>query len=80
MLAFTVGALLPLLVVAFVPDGARVLTTVLTVVAALAVAGAVSAKLGYSPRLPAILRNVSGGLVAMGVTYLIGMLAGTQLG
>jgi VIT1/CCC1 family predicted Fe2+/Mn2+ transporter len=50
------------------------------VVAALAVAGAVSAKLGYSPRLPAILRNVSGGLVAMGVTYLIGMLAGTQLG
>ena len=80
MLAFTVGALLPLLVVAFVPDGARVLTTVLTVAVALAVAGAVSAKLGYSPKLPAILRNVGGGLLAMGVTYLIGMLAGTQLG
>jgi VIT1/CCC1 family predicted Fe2+/Mn2+ transporter len=80
MIAFTVGALLPLLVVAFVPDGARIITTVLAVVAALALAGGVSAKLGYSPRLPAILRNVSGGLLAMGVTYLIGTLAGTQLG
>jgi VIT1/CCC1 family predicted Fe2+/Mn2+ transporter len=80
MLAFTVGALLPLLIVAFVPSGVRVLTTVVAVAAALALAGGVSAKLGYSPRLPAMVRNVSGGLLAMGVTYLIGMLAGTQLG
>jgi VIT1/CCC1 family predicted Fe2+/Mn2+ transporter len=80
MLAFTVGALLPLMVVAFVPSDARVVTTVVSVAAALALAGAVSAKLGYSPRLRAMVRNVSGGLLAMGVTYLIGMLAGTQLG
>lgn len=79
MLAFTIGALLPLLVVAFVPDGVRVLVTVLSVVAALALTGFVSARIGYSPRLPAVVRNVSGGLLAMGVTYLIGMLAGTQL-
>ena len=80
MVAFTVGALLPLLVVAFVPGAVRVVTTVLTVAAALAVAGAVSARLGYSPKLPAVVRNVAGGLLAMGVTYLIGMLAGAQLG
>ncbi|WP_416955081.1 VIT family protein [Nocardioides sp. T5] len=80
MLAFTVGALLPLLIVAFVPDTVRVLVTVLSVVAALALTGFASARIGYSPRLPAVLRNVSGGLLAMGVTYLIGMLAGTQLG
>ena len=80
MVAFTVGALLPLLVVAFVPGAARVVTTVLTVAVALAVAGAVSARLGYSPKLPAVVRNVAGGLLAMGVTYLIGMLAGAQLG
>ncbi len=80
MLAFTVGALLPLLVVAFVPDGVRVLATVLSTVAALALTGFVSARIGYSPRLPAVVRNVSGGVLAMGVTYLIGMLAGTQLG
>ena len=80
MLAFTVGALLPLLIVAFVPDGYRVPVTVVSVVAALALTGFVSARIGYSPRLPAVLRNVSGGLLAMGVTYLIGMFAGVQLG
>jgi VIT1/CCC1 family predicted Fe2+/Mn2+ transporter len=80
MLAFTIGALLPLLIVAFVPDTVRVLVTVLSVVAALALTGFASARIGLSPRLPAVVRNVSGGLLAMGVTYLIGMLAGTQLG
>ena len=80
MLAFTIGALLPLLIVAFVPDGVRMLVTVLSVVAALALTGFVSARIGYSPRLPAVVRNVSGGLLAMGVTYLIGTLAGTTLG
>ena len=79
MLAFTVGALLPLLVVAFVPDGLRVLVTVLSVVAALALTGIVSARIGLSPRLPAVVRNVGGGLLAMGVTYLIGMYAGVHL-
>lgn len=79
MVAFTVGALLPLLIVAFVPDGLRVLVTVLSVAAALALTGFVSARIGLSPRLPAMVRNVCGGLLAMGVTYLIGMLAGTQL-
>jgi len=54
--------------------------TVLSVVAALALTGFVSARIGYSPRLPAAVRNVSGGLLAMGVTYLIGTLAGTTLG
>ncbi|NYE36175.1 VIT1/CCC1 family predicted Fe2+/Mn2+ transporter [Nocardioides cavernae] len=80
MVAFTVGALLPLLVVAFVPDGVRVLVTVLSVAAALALTGFTSARIGLSPRVPAMVRNVGGGLLAMGVTYLIGMLAGTTLG
>ena len=80
MIAFTVGALLPLLIVAFVPAGVRILVTVLSVVVALALTGFVSARVGYSPRIPAVLRNVAGGLLAMGVTYLIGTLAGTQLG
>jgi VIT1/CCC1 family predicted Fe2+/Mn2+ transporter len=65
--------------VAFVPDSARVLVTVLSVAVALALTGFVSARIGYSPRVPAMVRNVSGGLLAMGVTYLIGMFAGTQL-
>lgn len=79
MLAFTVGALLPLLIVAFVPPQTRILVTVLSVVAALALTGFASARIGLSPRLPAVLRNVGGGVLAMGVTYLIGMYAGVHL-
>ena len=78
MLAFTVGALLPLLFVASCPTAYASCVTVLSVVAALALTGFVSARIGYSPRLPAVVRNVSGGLLAMGVTYLIGLLAGTS--
>ena len=80
MVAFTVGGLIPLLMVAFVGESARVVVTVAVVALALGLAGWISAGLGMSPRVPAIIRNVSGGLLAMGVTYLIGMLAGTQLG
>jgi VIT1/CCC1 family predicted Fe2+/Mn2+ transporter len=79
MVAFTVGGLIPVLVVAFVPEVARVLTTVAVVVLALGLAGWVSARLGVSPRLPAIVRNVAGGLLAMAITYLIGTLVGTRL-
>ena len=79
MLAFTVGALLPLLLVAFVPDDVRLWVTVVSVAAALAVTGFVSARIGLSPWGRAIARNVGGGLLAMGVTYAIGVLAGTTL-
>lgn len=79
MLAFTLGALLPLLLVAFVPPSVRSVVTVASVAAALAVTGFVSARIGYSPRLPAVARNVVGGLLAMGITYAIGTLAGVQL-
>ena len=80
MFSFTLGALLPLLTVAFVPAEARIAVTVGAVILALAAAGFVSAKLGYSPRLPAVIRNVAGGLLAMAITYLVGMAFGTQLG
>lgn len=76
MVAFTLGALLPLLVIALTPDSYRVLATVLSTAAALALTGVVSARLGFSPWLRAVLRNVGGGLLAMGVTYLVGTLAG----
>ena len=79
MLAFTVGGLIPLLVIAFVGASARIATTVAVVAFALGLAGWLSARLGLSPRLPAIVRNVAGGLLAMGVTYLIGALVGTRL-
>ncbi|EON25725.1 hypothetical protein CF8_0177 [Nocardioides sp. CF8] len=76
MISFTLGALLPLLCVVLAPADARIAVTVIAVVAALAITGLVSARLSISPRLRAVLRNVGGGLLAMGVTYLIGSLVG----
>lgn len=79
MLAFTVGALLPLLTI-MSPPSTRLWVTVGSVAIALALTGYVSATLGLSPRVTAVARNVAGGLLAMGVTHLIGSLVGTQLG
>lgn len=76
MISFTMGALLPLLTVVLVPASGRIPVTVGAVVIALAITGLVSARLSLSPRLRAILRNVVGGLLSMGVTYLIGSLVG----
>jgi VIT1/CCC1 family predicted Fe2+/Mn2+ transporter len=75
-ISFTVGALLPLLAIALVPSVARVPVTVVAVLLALVATGATSARLGKAPPGRAVLRNVLGGAVAMGVTYGIGSLAG----
>ena len=79
MLAFTVGALLPLLAILWPPVASRVWVTALAVVAALVLTGVVSARLGRAPVRPAVLRNVAGGVLAMAVTYAIGSLVGTQV-
>ena len=79
MIAFTVGALLPLLVITLTPLSIRVWATVVTVALALAVAGVIQARLGYSPARRAVTRNVLGGLLAMAVTYLVGSLVGPMV-
>ncbi len=80
MIAFTVGALLPLLTIALVVASARVVVTVAAVTVALAVTGYVSARLGEAPARRAVLRNMAGGLFAMLITYLVGSLLGTRIG
>ncbi|MFF7337216.1 VIT family protein [Streptomyces sp. NPDC008163] len=75
-LAFTVGALLPLLAIVLPPSAARVPVTVLSVLAVLAVTGWWSARLGEAAAGPAVLRNMGGGAVAMAVTYAAGHLLG----
>ncbi len=75
-LAFTVGALLPLLAMVLPPASARLTVTVLSVLATLALTGWWSARLGAAPPRRAVLRNVGGGAVAMGVTYAVGSLLG----
>ncbi|MEV6295281.1 VIT family protein [Streptomyces sp. NPDC051896] len=73
-LAFTVGALLPLLAMVLPPPGWRLGVTVVSVLAALVLTGWTSARLGAADSKRAVLRNVVGGALAMGVTYAAGSL------
>jgi len=75
--SFVVGALLPLLMIILTPESARIPLTFASVVVALMITGFASARLGGAPVVRAVLRNVIGGAVAMVITYLIGMVAGT---
>ncbi|SMC63560.1 Predicted Fe2+/Mn2+ transporter, VIT1/CCC1 family [Kibdelosporangium aridum] len=77
--AFTVGSLLPLLAFIIPAGDFRISLTVLVAVLALALTGSLSARLGGAPRLPAIARNVAGGIVAMAATYGIGHLVGAAI-
>lgn len=76
-LAFTVGALLPLIAILLPGPGSRVPITFAVVLLALAATGALSAHLGESRRLPAVARLVVGGALAMAVTFALGALVGS---
>lgn len=77
--AFTVGALLPLLAVVLAPAGARIPVTFGAVLLALAATGAISARVGGAGRLRAGLRLVVGGAAAMAATFAIGALLGATV-
>lgn len=79
-LSFTVGALLPLAAIALTPTSFRVPVTVAAAILTLALTGFVSARLSGANRKRAVIRNVAGGLIAMGVTYAIGSLVGQSIG
>jgi vacuolar iron transporter family protein len=62
------------------PTTWRIPVTVVAVLMALTITGAVSAGLGGAPKLRAVLRNVIGGSLALAVTYAIGHLVGDAIG
>lgn len=76
--AFLVGAILPFLTAVFLPPALKVPVTFVAVLIALAITGAAGAKLGGARVLPATLRVVIGGALALIVTFLIGALLGTS--
>ncbi|HET7476640.1 MAG TPA: VIT family protein [Dermatophilaceae bacterium] len=77
--AFTVGALLPLVAIALPGPSWRVPVTVVAVVLALALSGLLAGRLGSAPLLRPVRRNVAGGLLAMAITYGIGTLVGVAV-
>lgn len=78
--AFTIGSLLPLIAILLPPSHLRVPVTFVVVLLALAITGAVSARLGSASIARAALRLVGGGAVAMAVTFGIGQLIGVAVG
>jgi len=78
-LAFTAGALLPLMAILLPPASLRIPVAVAVVLVALAGTGHLSARLGGAPPRRAVVRLVGGGAAALAVTYLIGQVLGTTV-
>ncbi len=79
-LAFSAGAILPLVAIGVSPGSNRALICVAVTLVALALLGATGAHLGGAPRLPATLRILVWSALAMAVTAGIGALVGTTSG
>jgi VIT1/CCC1 family predicted Fe2+/Mn2+ transporter len=75
-IAFTAGAVIPLIAILLPPASARVPVAFFSVLVALVVTGTVSSVLSRARKTRAILRVVLGGAVAMLVTYGIGQMVG----
>jgi VIT1/CCC1 family predicted Fe2+/Mn2+ transporter len=78
-IAFTLGAMLPLLAILLPPPEWRVPVTFVAVLLALALTGTISARLGGSSRSRAAIRLVIGGALALVATWLVGTLLGTTV-
>jgi VIT1/CCC1 family predicted Fe2+/Mn2+ transporter len=77
-IAFTLGAIIPIVAILLPPDSLRVSVAFLSVIIALAITGTVSAKVGGAAVSNAVIRVVLGGALAMAVTYGIGRLFGVN--
>lgn len=80
LLAFTVGGLVPFVAMVFSPEEWRVWATTIAVAVALTATGYFSALAGEAARGRAIARILVGGLLAMIITYFVGVLFGTTIG
>jgi vacuolar iron transporter family protein len=78
-LSFTSGALLPMLAILLPPTALRVRLTFAAVLVALALTGALSARLGGSNVRRAVMRVVVGGALGLAFTYGVGYLFGTAI-
>ena len=77
--SFLLGAMLPLLAILLPPPRLRVIVTAVAVLAALAITGWISAKIGGSSARLAITRVVVGGAAGLALTYGIGSLFGNAI-
>jgi VIT1/CCC1 family predicted Fe2+/Mn2+ transporter len=78
-LSFTAGAVLPMLAILLPPAALRVPVAFAAVLIALALTGALSARLGGSNIRRAVVRVVLGGALGLAFTYGVGNLFGTAI-
>ena len=77
-IAFTLGAILPLLAILLPPENIRVPVTFVAVLLALGVTGWIAAIIGGGSRTKAAARVVVGGALALAATFAIGLLLGSS--
>lgn len=78
-LAFTMGALLPVLASSLLPRSTRIAVTAASALVALALLGAVGARLGGAPAGRAVVRVVGWSSAAMVLTWAIGSVLGATV-
>jgi VIT1/CCC1 family predicted Fe2+/Mn2+ transporter len=76
---FSIAAAIPVLAAFLVPVSAIIPTVLVVTIIALAVLGALGAKAGAAPLMPAVLRVVGWGVFAMAVTACVGWLFGVSV-
>jgi VIT1/CCC1 family predicted Fe2+/Mn2+ transporter len=76
--AFTIGAVLPMLAILLPPPAIRVPLTFVAVLVALALTGALGAWIGGGSKARAAMRVVLGGALALAATFTIGNLLGAS--
>lgn len=77
MIAFITGGLIPLLGILVRPSDTTLWLCGILVIVALALSGGISAWLGRTSFAKSIMRTVTGGVLGMSITYLVGHVAGT---
>lgn len=80
LVAFAVGALIPVIAIVVPPTAWRVWACAVAVLVGLVLTGAISARLGSSHVGRAVRRNVVVGSLTMFVTYYVGLLFGVTVG
>lgn len=80
LLAFTLGGIVPFLTIVLFPPESRILATIVAVLGCLFAVGYLSARAGGAHKGRAVMRVVVGGVLAMAITYGVGVLFGTSVG
>jgi len=76
---FSVAAAVPVLAAYLAPPAAVILAVAITSVVSLAILGALGAKAGAAPLVPAVLRVMGWGIFAMAITAAVGWLFGVSV-